>query len=275
MIRDQRSTLSGYVSGLLSMGRVVFTAEQAEEALGIGHGAFLDAAERLQRRKMLLAPRQGFYVVVPPQFASWRAPPPAWYIDELMRCEGQAYYVGLLKAAELHGATHQAAMEFQVVSAKRFPKLRAGRSLIVFYFRKDMEAVAAGIEDHRTDTGTMKLSSAALTALDLLRYPQASAGIDNVATALSDLGRKIDADQLAVLSVTAPRPVVQRLGHLLDRLGHETLTGPMLSALQARGAWPWTELDRREVRDPDFTPEPRQRDARWRIIARRAPEVDE
>jgi predicted transcriptional regulator of viral defense system len=275
MVHDQRSALSSYVSTLLSMGRTVFTAEEAEEALGVGRGAFLDAAERLQRRKALLNPRQGFYVVVPPQFASWGAPPPAWYIDDLMRYENQGYYVGLLKAAELYGATHQAVMEFQVVSAKRFPKIRAGRNLIVFYFRKDMEAVVAGIEDRKTDTGTMKISSAALTALDLLRYPQASAGIDNVATVLSDLGQKIDADQLAALSVTVERPVVQRLGHLLDRLGHEALTGRMLSALQARGMAPWTELDRQEARDPDFRPEPKERDSRWRVVVRRAPEVDE
>lgn len=275
MVHDQRSALSGYVSSLLSMGRTIFTAEEAEQSLGVGRGAFLDSAERLQRRKALLNPRQGFYVVVPPQFASWGAPPPAWYIDGLMRYEGQAYYVGLLKAAELHGATHQAVMEFQVVSAKRLPKIRAGRNLIVFYFRKNMEAVAAGIEDRKTDTGTIKVSSAALTALDLFRYPQASAGIDNIATALSDLGQNIDADQLAALSVTVERPVVQRLGHLLDRLGHDALTGPMLSALQKRGMVSWTELDRQGAGDPDFAHEPQERDARWRVVVRRAPEVDE
>jgi len=275
MVHDQRSALSSYVSSLLSRGRTTFTAEEAENALGVGRGAFLDAAERLQRREALLNPRQGFYVVVPPQFASWGAPPPAWYIDALMRHEGAAYYVGLLKAAELHGATHQAVMEFQVVSAKRLPKIRAGRNLIAFYVRRDMAAVAAGIEDRKTDTGRMKISSAALTALDLLRYPQTSAGIDNVATVLSDLGRKIDAGQLAALSVAVERPIVQRLGHLLDRLGHEALTEPMLSALRARGAVSWTELDRREARDPDFAPAPRERDARWRVVVRRVPEVDE
>ena len=122
MLHDRRSALSSYVSGLLSAGQAVFTAEQAERALGIGHGAFLDAVERLQRREAVLNPRQGFYVVVPPQYASWGAPPPAWYIDALMGHEDQAYYVGLLKAAELHGATHQAVMEFQVVTAKRVAK---------------------------------------------------------------------------------------------------------------------------------------------------------
>jgi len=275
MVHDQRSALASYVSALLSAGRTVFTAEEAEQALGVGRGAFLDAAERLQRRKALLNLRQGFYVVVPPQYASWGAPPPAWYIDALMRHEGQAYYVGLLKAAELHGATHQAVMEFQVLTAKRLPKIRAGRNLIVFYFRKDMDAVTAVIEDRKTDTGTMKISSAALTALDLLRYPQASGGIDNIATVLSDLGQKIDPEQLAALSATVERPIAQRLGHLLDRLGHEALTRPMLEALHARGSLPWTELDRQEARDPDFAPEPQERDSRWRVIVRRVPELDE
>ena len=274
MLHDRRSALSSYVSGLLSAGQVVFTAEQAERALGIGHGAFLDAAERLQRREAVLNPRQGFYVVVPPQYASWGAPPPAWYIDALMGHEDQAYYVGLLKAAELHGATHQAVMEFQVVTAKRVPRIRAGRSMIVFYFRKDMKAVTAGVEDRKTDTGTMKISSAALTALDLLRYPQASGGMDNIATVLSDFGQTIDPEQLAALSAVVERPVVQRLGYLLDHLGHDSLTAPMLESLRARGSLPWTELDRQEAQDPDFAPEPRHRDLRWRIIARRLPQVD-
>ena len=274
MVHDRRSGLSRYVTGLLSAGRTVFTAQEAEEALGVGRGAFLDAAERLQRREALLSPRRGFYVVVPPQFASWGGPPPAWYIDPLMRYERQAYYVGLLKAAELHGATHQAVMEFQVVSAKRLPNIRAGRNLIVFYFRKNVEAVTAGTEGRQTDTGSMRISSAALTALDLLRYPQASGGIDNVATVLSDLGPRIDPQQLSTLSVLVERPVVQRLGHLLEHLGHDAVTGSMLETLQARGSLSWTELDRQEGRHPDFELEPQQRDRRWRVIVRRVPEPD-
>ena len=51
----------------------------------------------------------------------------------------------------------------------------------------EMDAATAGIEGRKADTGTMKISSAALTALDLLRHPQASGGIDDVATILSDV----------------------------------------------------------------------------------------
>ena len=275
MIHHQRSALSGFVSGLLSAGRTVFTADEAERAMGVSHGAFLDAAERQQRRGALLHPRQGFYVVVPPQYVAWGSPPPASYIDALMRYEGQTYYLGLLKAAELHGATHQAVMEFQVVAAKRFPRIRAGRSLIVFYFRRDMEAVLAGIEERKTDTGTMRVSSPALTSLDLLRYPQASGGIDNLATVLSDLGPRIDPVQLAALSTRIERPVVQRLGHLLQQLGQGTVTGAMLEVLRARGPLRWTELERQEMGTPDFQRGPPVRDSRWRVIVRRIPEVDD
>src|SRR5580704_4436638 len=166
----KRSSLQDYMTDLLSSGRVVFNRNEAIAALGVSPRGFLAAAERLQRRKALLNPRHGFYVVVPPQFLSWGGPPPAWYIDDLMRYEGHHYYVGLLKAAELHGATHQAVMEFQVVTDKRLPKLRAGRSLISFLYRKDMERVADAVIDQKTDTGRMRVSSPELTALDLLRY---------------------------------------------------------------------------------------------------------
>ena len=275
MVHDQRSPLSTYISGLLSAGRVVFTSAEAEGALGVGRGALLDAAERLQRRKHLLNPRQGFYVIVPPQYASWGAPPPNWYIDALMRHEGEAYYVGLLKAAELHGATHQAVMEFQVVTGKRLPKIRAGRNLIAFYYRKNMDAVAGGVEERKTDTGAMKVSTIELTALDLLRYPQAAGGIDNIATVLADLGSRLNGNKLAALSASAERSVVQRLGHLLERLGHGDRATAMHNALDARTPIPWTELDRGEARDPDFAPAPQERDPRWRVVVRRQPEIDE
>ena len=81
-----------------------------------------------------------------------------------MRHEGRPYYVGLLKAAELHGATHHAVMEFQVVTDRQLPKIRAGRSYIVFYFRKKIEPVLSAVERRKTDTGGMAVSSVELTS---------------------------------------------------------------------------------------------------------------
>jgi predicted transcriptional regulator of viral defense system len=275
MISDQRTALSSYLTRQLSAGRVVFSREEAQRALGVSQGALLDAAERQQRRQHLISPRRGFYVIVPPQYHAWGAPPPTWYIDDLMRHEGHPYYVGLLKAAELHGGTHQAVMEFQVVTDKRLPKLRAGRSAIGFYYRKDMEAVDDGVEDHKTDTGRMKVSSVELTVLDLLRYPHAAGGLDNIATIISDLGERIDPAKLAVLSTAYERSVSQRLGHLLERFGHGARAEALRDALPQGSALPWIELEPSQAADPIFSPEPTRRDERWHVIIRRPPERDE
>jgi len=271
---EQSSVISSYLTSLLSAGRVVFSNEEAERALGIGHGAFLDAAERLQRKGHLINPRRGFYVAVPPQFLSWGAPPPAWYIDDMMRGEGHLYYVGLLKAAELHGAAQQAAMEFQIITDKRMPKIRAGRSLIAFYYRKNMAEVFSGIEDRKTETGRMRISCVELTALDLVAYPRAAGGLDNIVTVLSELTDQIDPEKLGMLGAAFGRAVTQRLGHLLSRAGGQDRTGPLFDRL-SRGPSPqWIELDPTEVADPDFTIALRERDERWRVVVRRIPEVE-
>lgn len=38
-------------------------------------------------------------------------------------------------------------------AAARLPEVRAGRSAITTYYRKDLGAVSEGIEDRKTDTG--------------------------------------------------------------------------------------------------------------------------
>jgi hypothetical protein len=102
-----------------------------------------------------------------------------------------------------------------------------------------------------------------LTALDLVRYPRAAGGIDHIATVLSDLGS---------LSLAFERPVVQRLGHLLEHLGHDDRAAPMFEQLFGDKPPGWAELDRSEA-GPG--PEPVERDQRWRVLVRRAPEIDE
>jgi predicted transcriptional regulator of viral defense system len=274
MILSKSTSLASYLTHLLSRGHIVFTAEQAEQALGIAHGAFLDAAERLQKKGQLLNPRQGFYVVIPPQYLGWGGPPPSWYINDLMNHIDHPYYVGLLKAAEFHGAAHQAVMEFQVITEKRIPKIKAGRSTISFYYRKHLSEIEVGIEEGKTDTGKMKISSPELTALDLIRYPRASGGIGNIVTVLSELAIAIDSIKLMAIAKVFEHSVQQRLGYLLDKLGYTDKTEPLYLLLQ-QSNFSWIELDPLEVKDPDFTNEPIERDSRWHVIVRNLPEVDQ
>jgi predicted transcriptional regulator of viral defense system len=273
MMLAKRPSLPHFMADLLSQGRAVFARDEATAALGVTLRGFLKAAEREQRRRALLNPRRGFYVVVPPQYLAWGAPPPAWYIDDLMRYEGHPYYVGLLKAAELHGATHQAVMEFQVITDKRLPKIHAGRSFISFVYRKDMQAIAEAIIDHKTDTGRMKISSPELTAFDLLRYAHAAGTIDSIATVLVDLGAKLRAAPLAKLAPAFERAVVQRLGYLLDYLKRLDCAAVLHDYLQKLRPVPWVELE--PPRRHGKPKSPLERNTRWNVTVRRRLELDE
>jgi len=270
---ESRLSLSRYMMELLSEGRTVFTRDEAIKALRVTPRGFLKAAEREQRHNALLNPRQGFYVVVPPQFLAWGGPPPSWYIDDLMRHEGHAYYVGLLKAAELHGATHQAVMAFQVVTDKRLPKIRAGRSIITFIYRKDMAAIAAALADHKTDTGRMKISSPELTAFDLLRYAHATGTINSIATVLSDLGSKLKPEALGTLAPVFERSVIQRLGYLLDFVKQPQAAAALHVHLQKSRPLPWVALE--PSRRPPKSSASLERNTRWNVLVRRRPELDE
>lgn len=273
MIPERTTTLAAYVEELASSGRMTFTREDAMDALGVSHGAFLDAAARLKKRSHVFAPRRGFYVITPTRYLKWGAPPPSWYIDAMMTDSGRPYYVALLKAAELHGAAHQAVMEFQVVTDRQWKPIRAGRSKLAFYFRKDMESIEQGIEQRKTDTGSMRLSSPALTALDLVRYPHASGGISHATSVLNELADQIDPMRLDVLAPKFERSVVQRLGYLLDFLGQEELAACLERHLHS-GTAPWVELEPREG-SAIAASEERERSSRWHVIVRRPIEVDE
>jgi predicted transcriptional regulator of viral defense system len=274
-MQQRRATLARYLTDLQAEGRIVFTRDEAIEKLQVTEGAFLKAAARMQKRRALFNPRHGFYVVVPPQFLSWEAPPPSWYIDALMRHEARAYYVGLLKAAELHGAAHHAVMDFQVVTDRQLPRIRAGRSWITFHFRKGLESVRDGIDERRTDTGTMKVSSPELTALDLLRYVHVTGGVDAVATVLADLGGRVDERKLASLAAHFDRTHVQRLGYLLDRLGHADRAQALHDHLAAAKALSWVALEppKRGARASMIAPA--ERNERWHVTVQRHPEIDE
>ncbi len=273
MIPERTTTLAAYVEELASSGHTTFTREDAMDALGVSHGAFLDAAARLKKRGHVFAPRRGFYVITPTRYLKWAAPPPSWYIDAMMKDAGRPYYVALLKAAEFYGAAHQAVMEFQVVTDRQWKSIRAGRSKLAFYFRKDMENIEQDIEQRKTDTGSMRVSSPALTALDLVRYPHASGGVNHAASVLNELAVQIDPARLGALAPKFERSVVQRLGYLLDHLGQEEIAASLERHLH-NGNAPWVELEPREA-SAITSSEERERSSRWHIIVRRPIEVDE
>jgi AbiEi antitoxin C-terminal domain len=254
-----------YIEGLLASGRLSFQRDEAIQALGVSPEAFLAASGRAQEAGLLLHPRRGFYVIVPPQARVFGSPPVAAVIDPLMKAEGARYYVGLLKAAELHGAAHQAVMEFQIVSDKRLPEIVLGRSVIRPFFRKEWPDERS-IEVRSTESGEYRISNPALTALDLVRYPNAAGSLDAVATIVAELADEIRPQDLAIAAASVERPVAQRLGYILDSVGRADLGDALLDALN--GDLRWADLDGAIEGEPVETNE------RWKLRIHRQLEAD-
>ena len=142
----EKISLSDWIKKLLSEDQLTFTIEEAMRTLGVDRSAILGSAQRLQTQRRLIRLRVGFYLIVPPRYFNMGAPPPTWYIDDLMQYGNRPYYIALRKAAEYHGATHHGVMEFQVMTDKIIPSIGAGRGNIVFYYRKDINSIKYGVE---------------------------------------------------------------------------------------------------------------------------------
>ena len=108
--------LPPFADGLQERGRYTFDRAEAMKELGSSPEALEAAVRRLAAKGKLTVPRRGFYVIVPLEYRSASSPPADWFIEDLMRFEGQPYYVGLLSAAAIHGAAHQQPQEFQVMT---------------------------------------------------------------------------------------------------------------------------------------------------------------
>jgi predicted transcriptional regulator of viral defense system len=206
-----------YVNDLAATGRYHFALNDAQEALGVSPSAAKVALHRLAEQAVLASPARGFYVVVPPEYRSLRCLPADQFIPALMTTSGLRYYAGLLTAAQYHGAAHQRPQAFQVFLERQRQPIACGKVSVAFMTRKRLPEVP--LQSINTPRGTLLVSTAEATAVDLVGYPHHSGGLDNVATVLSELALKIDPEKLAAAATTAPVPWAQRLGYLLDLVG--------------------------------------------------------
>lgn len=258
-------SLADLVDDLQAQGRYTFTRDEALAVLHVTPTALKQAAARLIRARRLAMPRRGLFVIVPLEHRVAGAPPPSWYVTDLLRHAGVSGYVGLLSAAALHGAAHHAPQEYQVVVDRQLRPVTVGRSRFRFVLKR--EAARTPVVQRKTETGAMPVSTPESTALDLVAYVDVVGGLDAAATVLAELGEQLDPEALAAAATLAPRSVGQRLGWLLEWLGHADKTGPLHRTLAA------DPLDTVELR-PGGTSSTRP-DARWHVRVNRDVEIDE
>jgi len=210
-----RGSIARYVDELPANGRYTFNRAELQQKFPVSDAAVKLALQRLQKKGRVVSPRRGFYVVVPEEYKHTGSPPPVWFIDALMKDWQSDYYVGLLSAAEIHGAAHQRPQELQVVCDRAHRTIDISRYRIRFFKKWNVSDVP--VMDHKTPTGFMKISTPEATALDLVRYYQDVGYYGNVVTVLSELANNMNAQRLLVAAKCGVElAVVQRLGYFLD-----------------------------------------------------------
>jgi len=246
-----------FVEELLGQGRYTFTREEAAGRFGTSSAATYMALHRLMNARALVMPKAGFYMIVDAQHRVAGTLPPEWFIHELMKDMARPYYVGLLSAAQLHGAAHHRPQEFQVMIADRAVRpIRSGNVLIRFHGKGSFDC--SKTQEVKTPTGIMEVSTPETTAWDLVRYCKAAGGLENVVTVLSELAEKLDGGKLKQTVKRHDEVIVaQRLGYLLDKLGRQDLTKEF--AAWAKGA-PLRALD------PTAASSRASENRKWRLL---------
>jgi predicted transcriptional regulator of viral defense system len=97
--------LDEYLTEVRAQGRYIITLEELKNEFTLSYPALKQNLYRLKLKKEVAQVRQGFYVIIPPEYSKQGTLPPYLFVDDLMKSLEKPYDVGLLSAASLfrHG----------------------------------------------------------------------------------------------------------------------------------------------------------------------------
>ncbi|MGM0568725.1 MAG: type IV toxin-antitoxin system AbiEi family antitoxin domain-containing protein [Elusimicrobiota bacterium] len=256
-----------YLEQLQSKGIYTFTREDLQKNLSVSRAGINMNISRYVRRGRIARVKSGFYVIVPPEYRSSGILPPFWFIDDFMGYMGTDYYVGLVSAAAVYGASHQQPQVFQVVSRRPIKDVQVENLKINFVAKNKMEPEKY-IQSKKTETGEVKISSPELTCFDLVRYISQAGGINNVVTILLELHSEVDSKKLLELADYYDKAIyVQRLGYLFGKAGFEKSANILNRWFRKKEAYPVYLV-------PDKKRKSLRMDKKWKVLVNRDVEPD-
>ena len=228
--------LDRYLTEVRSRVRYAFTVMELQNAFNVSLSALRQNLFRLKLKNEIAIIRQGFYVIIPPEYSKQGMLPPYLYIGDLMKSLDKPYYVGLLSAAALHGAAHQQPTGYTVITQSPAP--RNVEKLKIIFFSKQ-EFMQDGIIQKNTPAGYINVSSPELTALDFFNYNH-KFGINRITTVLQELSEEMKPSLLLKIARQYPNTAaIQRLGYILDKVVlAEKLAAKLCKVLNERTYFP-------------------------------------
>ena len=210
--------LSAYIKQIRKNGQRYFTLKQLMSDLTLSQNAALNAITRIKKKGELISPARSLYIIVPPEYQSYGCIPVEDLVIILMKHHKADYYVSLLSAASFYGATHQKSNAFQIISNKRIKHpLTFGQVKIDMIYKKSLSGLPT--QDFTMGTGYLKVATPELVVIDLMNYIGRSAGLNHVATVLSELIESVDEQKLIKLASKIAKPYhIQRLGYILEKI---------------------------------------------------------
>jgi predicted transcriptional regulator of viral defense system len=269
-------SLEQFIDNRLVHGRAYFSREEVQIALDANPDTLMVGITRLIKKRRLANPRHGFYLILRPEDTVTGAPDPVRWIDPLMQHQGVDYRISLLRAAAFHGASHQAAMVFQVIVPKQQRDMELGRHRLQFVYQTPETFALLNQPDllaqMKSDAGFAQVAGVELTLLDCARYLRKATGIHGVAQIAKDIGAKADPRKLAKAAAAYENATVRRLGYLLELAGHTR---------QAKALAPFAQHAKTSVPlDPSVKPllaslmESYEKNTKWKLVMNEPVEID-
>lgn len=217
--RQPYEALDKWVIELQSKGRHSATLEEFRKQFPKKSEASLKLGiNRLIKSGAIISIYKGYYLLIPPQYASRGILPAPLFIDGLMKFLKKEYYVGLLSAAAQYGAAHQQPQEFFVITSPPAIRMSLKKGIKINFINKK-EINGQFIEKKKTDTGYFNISNPEMTAADLVHYATQVGGMNRVATVLNELADEMKPERLNSNFVNSiPAATLQKLGYLLDEV---------------------------------------------------------
>lgn len=228
-----------FIKHLLSIECYSFSLEEiAKNTDGKGTSLKFELA-RLIKKGEIVNLRKGFYLIIPPRYTKQGKVPIQLYAEKLFKSLNRNYYLGFYTAAKFHGASHQQVQQEYVMTEK--PKMGdiQKRELKIRFFTTSKWS-NINIQERKSDAGIFKISSPALTSVDLIHHQSKLGGINRMLAVFEELAEEINKDDIQNLLTWYPnRSTLQRLGFILEEMQvSETLTQPILEHLKTNKYFP-------------------------------------
>jgi len=232
-------TISNYIKQLQSYEEYAFSWNELFVNCNKTEISLKRELSRLVEKKEIINLRKGFYLIIPPRYSRQEHLPIQLYIDKLFKNLERNYYLGFYSAAKFHGASHQQVQrDYIMTNTPSLPKIK--KKSVDINFLTTSNWPKQNILQKKSDAGVFKISSPALTMVDLIHHQTKLGGINRMLAILEELTEELTDSDIAKLLTWYPhKSTLQRLGFLLEELQvNEMLTRQIKEQLKQSKFFP-------------------------------------